>query len=176
MKKGLDLGPFPSNHANFFLDIMPMTDLFFQDKISFDSCKVIGSVIAELVTENFCFKLQVRPLHSVPVFSISMDNRGGSIRSFWEGEQTLYVGHHGWPTNKILDFRWSKKDKVMLEAIYKFFGKMFLSIFPNFPHFYIQWKLAYEIFSIFQNLQTHWWGKRKNTHVAVSEKRKTEKS
>ena len=86
MKKGLDLGPFPSNHANFFLDIMPMTDLFFQDKISLDSCKVIGSVIAELVTENFCFKLQVRPLHSVPVFSISMDNRGGS-RVFEKGSR-----------------------------------------------------------------------------------------
>ena len=36
--------------------------------------------------ENFCFKLQVRPLHSVPVFSISMDNRGGS-RVFEKGSR-----------------------------------------------------------------------------------------
>ena len=29
----------------------------------------------------------------------------------------LYVGHHGWMTKKILDFRWSKTVKIMLETI-----------------------------------------------------------
>ena len=29
----------------------------------------------------------------------------------------LYVGHHGWPTKKILGFRWSKKAKITLETI-----------------------------------------------------------
>ena len=29
----------------------------------------------------------------------------------------LYVGHHGWLTKKILDFRWSKKAKITLKAI-----------------------------------------------------------
>ena len=29
----------------------------------------------------------------------------------------LYMGHHGWPTKKILGFRWSKKVKITLETI-----------------------------------------------------------
>ena len=45
----------------------------------------------------------------------------------------FYVGHHGWPTKKILGFRWSKKTKIMLES--KAFGEKFLSVFSNFPHF-----------------------------------------
>ena len=47
----------------------------------------------------------------------------------------LYVGHHGWPTKKILGFKWSKKAKIMLET--KAFGETFLSVFSNFLHFYI---------------------------------------
>ena len=47
----------------------------------------------------------------------------------------LYVGHHGWPTKKILGFRWSKKAKITLET--KAFGETFLSVFSNFLHFYI---------------------------------------
>ena len=42
----------------------------------------------------------------------------------------LYVGHHGWPTKKILGFKWSKKAKIMLET--KAFGETFLSAFSNF--------------------------------------------
>ena len=29
----------------------------------------------------------------------------------------LYVGHHGWPTKKILGFRWSKKVKITPENL-----------------------------------------------------------
>ena len=47
----------------------------------------------------------------------------------------LYVGHHGWPTNKVLGFRWSKKAKKILET--KAFGETFLLVFSNFLHFYI---------------------------------------
>ena len=46
-------------------------------------------------------------------------------------------------------FKWFKKAKIMLETIG--FDKIFLSVFSNFLHFYIQWKLADEILSIFQN-------------------------
>ena len=46
----------------------------------------------------------------------------------------LYDGHHGWPGKKILGLRWSKKAEVTLETIS--FGKIFLSVFSNFLHFY----------------------------------------
>ena len=52
------------------------------------------------------------------------------------------------------------------------FGEIFLSVFLNFLHFYIQWKFADEILSIFQNLQTLLWGKGNNTHIGVNEKKK----
>ena len=38
----------------------------------------------------------------------------GRIQRFWKGV-ALYVGHHGWPTKKILELRWSKKAKITLE-------------------------------------------------------------
>ena len=46
---------------------------------------------------------------------------------------------------------------------------IFLSVFSYFLHFYIQWKLADEIFTnaLIKN--------RKNIHASVNEKRKTEK-
>ena len=40
----------------------------------------------------------------------------------------LYVGHHGWPTKKILGFRWSKKAKITLEII-SFWQNISISIF-----------------------------------------------
>ena len=46
----------------------------------------------------------------------------------------LYVGYHGWPAKKILGFRWSKEAEITLENIV--FGKIFLSVFSNFLHFY----------------------------------------
>ena len=33
------------------------------------------------------------------------------------GGGVLYVGHHGWPANKILGFRWSKEAEITLETI-----------------------------------------------------------
>ena len=56
------------------------------------------------------------------------------IQIFWKGE-TLYVGHHDWPTKKLLGFIWSKKAKITLETV-----KIFLSVFSNFPYFYNQIK------------------------------------
>ena len=47
----------------------------------------------------------------------------------------LYDGHHGWPTKKILGFRWSKKAKKTLET--KALDEIFLSVFSIFLHFYI---------------------------------------
>ena len=29
----------------------------------------------------------------------------------------LYAGHHGWPTKKLLGFKWSTKAKITLEAV-----------------------------------------------------------
>ena len=49
--------------------------------------------------------------------------------------RALYVDHHGWPTKKILGFRWSKKAKITLET--KAFGETFLGVFSNFLHFHI---------------------------------------
>ena len=74
----------------------------------------------------------------------------------------------------ILGFSWSKKAKITLET--EAFGETFLLVFSNFLHFYIQWKLTNEILSVFQDLQTLLWEKRKSSHTAVIEKRRTEKS
>ena len=64
----------------------------------------------------------------------------------------LYVGHHGWPTKKILGFRWSKKAKTMLETI-SFWQNISISIF-KFSIFLYTVKAGNEILSIFQDLQT----------------------
>ena len=53
-----------------------------------------------------------------------------------KGGGALYVDHHDWPTEKILGLRWSKKARITLET--KFFGKIFLSVFSNFRHFYTE--------------------------------------
>ena len=47
--------------------------------------------------------------------------RGGS-RNFEKGGEALKLGHHGWPTKKILGFRLSKKVKITLRN-YKFLEK-----------------------------------------------------
>ena len=39
-----------------------------------------------------------------------------------------YVNEHGWPTKKILGFRWSEKVKITLETI-RFWGKYFFQYF-----------------------------------------------
>ena len=45
------------------------------------------------------------------------------------------VGHHGWPTKKILGFRWSKKAKIILETV-SFWSNISISIFKFSPFFY----------------------------------------
>ena len=47
----------------------------------------------------------------------------GWIQRFRQ-EGALYVGHHSWPTKKILGFEWSKKANVTLETI-TFWRSMF---------------------------------------------------
>ena len=53
----------------------------------------------------------------------------GRIQRFRK-EGALYVGHHDWPAKKILSFRWSKKAKIMLEAIISRWN-ISISIFSN---------------------------------------------
>ena len=45
----------------------------------------------------------------------------------------------------MLGFRWSEKAKITSK-----FGKIFLSAFSDFLPFYIQWKLANEIYQSFK--------------------------
>ena len=58
----------------------------------------------------------------------------GVCRDF-ENRVALYVGHHGWPTKKMLGFRWSKKAKITLETI-SFWQIIFISIFRFSPFLY----------------------------------------
>ena len=92
----------------------------------------------------------------------------GRIQRFWKGV-ALYVGHHGWPTKKILDFRWSKKAKITLETI-SFWQNISISIFKFSPFLYTT-KACQWISSIFQNLQTLWWGRRKNTQQSMKKEK-----
>ena len=56
----------------------------------------------------------------------------------------LYVGHHSWPTKKILGLRCSKKTKITLETI-SFWQNISISIFKFSPFLYTmkacQWNL-----------------------------------
>ena len=57
--------------------------------------------------------------------------RGGS-RDFEKEGGGLHVGHHGWPTRKILDFRWSKKIFIYSESLsMKFFKSDFQKHFDK---------------------------------------------
>ena len=55
----------------------------------------------------------------------------GRSRDFEKGRRSISAT--GWPTKKILGFRWSKKAKITLET--NVFGEVFLSVFSNFLHF-----------------------------------------
>ena len=55
--------------------------------------------------------------------------RGGA-RDLEKG--ALYVGHHGWPAEKVLGFRWSKKAKITYETI-SFWQNISISIFKFAP-------------------------------------------
>ena len=74
----------------------------------------------------------------------------------------LYVGHHGWPTKKILALRWFKKAKLTLETI-SFWQNISISIFKFSPFLHTmkacQWNLIN--FSKFANAlikkeKKHW--------------------
>ena len=73
------------------------------------------------------------------------------IQRFWKG--VLYVGLHGWPTKKILGFRWCKKIKITLETI-SFWQNIYISILSFSPFLYTmkarQWNLIN--FSKFTNV------------------------
>ena len=56
----------------------------------------------------------------------------------------LYIGHHGWPAKKILDFRWSKKAEITLETI-SFWQNLYISIFKFSPILSIK---SYQFFKI----------------------------
>ena len=72
------------------------------------------------------------------------DTEHGRIQRFWK-EGALYVGHHGCPTKKILDFRWSKKVKIMSETI-SFWWNISISIFKFSPFLLIK---SYQFFKIY---------------------------
>ena len=67
----------------------------------------------------------------------------GAVQKFWKGLK-LYVGHCGWPTSKILGFRWSKKAKITLETMC-FWQNISISIFKFSPFLYTmkacQWNI-----------------------------------
>ena len=92
----------------------------------------------------------------------------GRFRDF-EKAGALYVGHHGWAAKKILVFRWSKKAEITLETI-SFWQNAHISIFKFSPFLSIK---SYYFFKIYQRFGKE---REKNTHRAVSEKRKTENS
>ena len=75
----------------------------------------------------------------------------GRIQRF-EKRVALYVGHHGWSREKILDFRLSKKAKITLEDI-SFWQKTSITIFNFFPFLYTMKACQYNLinFSKFEN-------------------------
>ena len=101
-----------------------------------------------------------------------MHFRGGS-RDSEKGEGALC--QRTWLADKE-NFRfqmvWEGQNNV---RNYKILGEIFLSVFLNVLQFYIQWKLADEILSIFQNLQTLSSEKGKNTLTAANERKNWEK-
>ena len=58
----------------------------------------------------------------------------------------LYVGHHGWPTKKILGFRWSKMAKITLETI-NFWRNIYISIFKFSPFWHIMKAYWWSLFN-----------------------------
>ena len=66
-------------------------------------------------------------------------------------EAVLYVGHHGWPTKKILGFTWSKNSQNNVRN-YKFLGKYFYQHFQIFSIFIYNESLpmkSYQFFKIY---------------------------
>ena len=90
----------------------------------------------------------------------------GRIQRFWKGGEELCLGHHCWPAKKVLNFRWSKKAKITLETI-SFWKNIYISIFKFFPLLSIK---SYQFFNALIRKD------KQDTHTAINEKRKTEKS
>ena len=88
--------------------------------------------------------------------------RGGLCRRTWLADKE----------NFRFQMVWEGQNNV---RNYNFWGEIFLLVFLNVLQFYIQWKFADEILSIFQNLQTLSSGKGKNTHTAANERKNWEK-
>ena len=80
-------------------------------------------VVTKATTERCFLKMAVPNTGADREILKKWGRRGGA----------LYVDHHGWAGKKILGFRWSKTAEVTLETV---FGKIFLSAFSNFLHFY----------------------------------------
>ena len=76
-----------------------------------------------------------------------LKTRGGSKDFQKRGEGVLYISHHGWIAKKILAFTWSKKAKITPETI-SLSQNTLISIF-KFSPFYIQWRLANDIYKRF---------------------------
>ena len=75
-----------------------------------------------------------------------------------------------WLTNEEnFSSRWSIKAKVTLETI-SFWQNISISIFKFSPFLYTT-KACQWISSIFQNLQTLWWGRRKNTQQSMKKEK-----
>ena len=81
----------------------------------------------------YSFKFHSKALSKAYSDPCQTSEGGESRDSEKEGH---YLGHHGWAKKEISDFRWSKSTKVAPESIR--FSEIFLSVFSNFLHFYIQ--------------------------------------
>ena len=90
-----------------------------------------------LLTDKIC--LSTDKMFCLPLLLVILDNMctvQGRIQRFGKGA-ALYIGHHGWPTKKILAFRWSKKTKITLETI-SFGENISISIFKFSPFLYMK--------------------------------------
>ena len=86
--------------------------------------------------------------------------------------QRFLKGHHDWLMKKILGLRWSKKAKITLQT--KAFGETF-QYFQIFFIFIYNESLpvkSYQFFKIYKRF----YKKEKNSHTAVNEQRKNERS
>ena len=113
--------------------ICPVLTLLFEmgEKcVLYGNLKSVSLILSQNSSYTVFYKNWLKPLQNFVTLT-----RGRS-RYFEKGGGSLYVGHHGWPTKKLLGFRWSKKVKITLET--KAFGETLLSVFSIFLHFYIQ--------------------------------------
>ena len=134
------------------------------------------------VTDSFFLDLSLRKKVSTEEFSLvtsweemfPLPNnwiRGGSIYFLKDG--TLYVGHHGCPTNKILAFRCSKKTKLTLKTI-RFWRNISISIFKLSPFLYNE-SLSMESYQFFKLYRRFDKERKKHSHSSQWEKKNWEK-